>query len=705
MRKWLPCKAGIFRVNAGQQSGRASNWQPGCCSELVPDSYGGETMKFKIAVSNGVVRLFAVLFVAAGLIFTGNSPRAFGQSKSGFTYNGVVYSSYWYDEYGNSEDPPVATGVATDSLKRLAATGANYAEVIVTQYMQTYTSTTIAPLVDKTPLDDQLAFAIQNVHSQGMNVVFKPHVDSLDGVWRGQLAPTNISDWFTSYQTFIVHYATMAQANYVQGDVFVIGTEFASLSGSAYQSNWETIISAVRAVYSGPIAYASNATGAGDEFTTVSFWDKVDIIGVDGYFPLTNHADPTIAELVAAWTNNEFGFNPVAALQSLQSTYNKPLIFTELGYESTPGTNEQPYNYSLSDGYDPTEQENCYEAFFEVFSQQNSWMKGVFWWSWPAGSSSTLYDPNTDTTLDPDGKPAGTVTLPKWYKSAASQSFELSASPSSLTVIQGGSGTSTISVTNPVEFSGVVTLAASDLPSGVTAAFATNPTTGSSLLTLTASSTAAAGAATVTITGTVGSLTASTTISLTVNSAIPQGFAISAAPTSLTVTAGVGGTSTITVTPSGSFTGAVTLTVAVTGPSGAVNQPTATFGSTSPVSITGTSAGTATLTITTTAATSSALVYPKRPGVPWYAVGGATLACLLLFGIPARRRRWQTMLGVVVLLVLLAGGAAACGGGGGGNGGGGGTSNPGTTAGNYTITVTGTSGSTTATGTVALTVQ
>jgi hypothetical protein len=159
------------------------------------------------------------------------------------------------------------------------------------------------------------------------------------------------------------------------------------------------------------------------------------------------------------------------------------------------------------------------------------------------------------------------------------------------------------------------------------------------------------------------------------------------------------------VTPSGSFTGAVTLTVAVTGPSGAVNQPTATFGSTSPVSITGTSAGTATLTITTTAATSSALVYPKRPGVPWYAVGGATLACLLLFGIPARRRRWQTMLGVVVLLVLLAGGAAACGGGGGGNGGGGGTSNPGTTAGNYTITVTGTSGSTTATGTVALTVQ
>jgi hypothetical protein len=761
-------------------------------------------MKFTLTVSNCIVRLFVVLCVAAGLVFTGAAPKAFGQSKSGFTYNGIAYTSYWFNEYGNGEDPPVATGVATDSLKRLAATGANYASLLATQYVQTSTSTTIAPVVDKTPLDDQVVFAVQNIHNQGLNVVFKPHVDSLDNVWRGQLAPTNISDWFSSYQSFIVHYATMAQANYVNGDVFVIGTEFASLSGSAYQSNWETIISAVRAVYSGPIAYASNATGAGDEFTTVSFWDKVDIIGVDGYFPLTNHADPTIPQLVAAWTDNLYGFNPVAALQNLQSTYNKPLIFTELGYESTPGTNEQPWNYSLSDGYDPTEQEDCYEAFFEVFSQQTSWMKGVFWWNWAAGSATTPYDPSTDTTLDPDGKPAGTVTLPQWYTSATQQSFALSASPSSLTVTQGSNGTSTISVTNTVEFSGVVTLAATGLPNGVTAAFATNPTTGSSLLTLTASITAAAGASTVTITGTSGSLTAttaialtvntspsftlsaspasltvtqggsgtstisvttangftgsvtlaatglpsgvtaafdtnpttgssmltltaastatsgastitiagtsggltaSTTINLTVNSAIPQGFAISAAPTSLTVTAGVGGTSTITVTPSGGFTGTVSLSCAIT-PTAASKPATCSLSPAS-VAISG-AAQTSTLTVSTTAATtcSSALVHPELPGEPWYAAGGATLACLLLFGIPARRRSWRTMLGMLALLVLLTGGVLACGGGGGGGGGGNNcTPNSGTTAGTYTITVTGTSGTIVSSGTITLTVQ
>jgi hypothetical protein len=66
-------------------------------------------------------------------------------------------------------------------------------------------------------------------------------------------------------------------------------------------------------------------------------------------------------------------------------------------------------------------------------------------------------------------------------------------------------------------FAGNVTLAASGLPSGVTATFGTNPTTGSSVLTLSATSTATTGAATVTVTGTSGSTTATTTIALAVS--------------------------------------------------------------------------------------------------------------------------------------------------------------------------------------------
>jgi trimeric autotransporter adhesin len=137
-------------------------------------------------------------------------------------------------------------------------------------------------------------------------------------------------------------------------------------------------------------------------------------------------------------------------------------------------------------------------------------------------------------------------------------------------------------------------------------------------------------------------------------------------------------------------------------PTGAQDPPTLSFGSTSPVDITGVSSGTGTLTISTTAATSGALEYPVRPGVRWNATS-AGLAFALVFGMgPARRRNWRTRLGLLVFLVALIAGSLACGSGGSG---GGGHGNPGTTVGTYTLTVTGSSGNTTATGTVTLTVQ
>jgi hypothetical protein len=165
-----------------------------------------------------------------------------------------------------------------------------------------------------------------------------------------------------------------------------------------------------------------------------------------------------------------------------------------------------------------------------------------------------------------------------------------------------------------------------------------------------------------------------------------------------------GNTSTITLTPSGGFTGSVALTAAITSsPAGAIDTPTLGFGSTSPVSITGSTAGTATLTVSTTvpfSSCSAANVGPKR--FPWFAGGSTILACVLLFGIPAHRRRWRAIVGMLVLFLVIINSAVAC-------GGSGVTCNNvligGTTVGTYTITVTGTSGATTSTGMVNLTVQ
>jgi len=102
-------------------------------------------------------------------------------------------------------------------------------------------------------------------------------------------------------------------------------------------------------------------------------------------------------------------------------------------------------------------------------------------------------------------------------------SFTLSPSPSSVSITQGYQTTSTITITPQNGFSGNVTLSASGLPSGVTAAFNPSAATTSSVLTLTANTTAATGTVMVTIMGTSGTLTSNTTLSLTVNGPIPAG--------------------------------------------------------------------------------------------------------------------------------------------------------------------------------------
>ena len=179
----------------------------------------------------------------------------------------------------------------------------------------------------------------------------------------------------------------------------------------------------------------------------------------------------------------------------------------------------------------------------------------------PGTSNSTQFDV-------PSGLPAGTYTLYLVANGIESNGitvdvtsgtagFSLGASPSSVSIAQGTSGTSTITVTPQNGFNGSVTLSASGLPSGVTATFTPNPATTTSTLTLTASATAATGTSTVTITGTSGSLTATTSVSLTVTSG-GGGPTVTVTPASLTWgTVVLGATSpakSVTLTNTGSTT-------------------------------------------------------------------------------------------------------------------------------------------------------
>ena len=139
-----------------------------------------------------------------------------------------------------------------------------------------------------------------------------------------------------------------------------------------------------------------------------------------------------------------------------------------------------------------------------------------------SASSTATTGTATVTVTGTSGSLTHTTTVSLTVNATASPNFSLSASPSSLTVKQGTSGSSTITVTPSNGFTGSVTLSTSALPSGVTASFGTNPTTSSSVLTFTASSTATTGTTTVTVTGTSGTLSHTTSISLTISSAAAQ---------------------------------------------------------------------------------------------------------------------------------------------------------------------------------------
>ena len=217
----------------------------------------------------------------------------------------------------------------------------------------------------------------------------------------------------------------------------------------------------------------------------------------------------------------------------------------------------------------------------------------------------------------------------------------------------------------------------------------TGSATASATLTVNTTSTTTAGSYAVTVTGTdatTGKISATTTVNVTVtggSGGSSGSFALSNSG-SISIHAGAttGNSVTVTATPSNGFTGQVNLSCAVTTSLSNPNDPpTCTI----PASLTvsGSSAATATVTVTTTASTSAAL--RTSPG---FGFSGAALAMVLALGIPARRR------GMKVLMILaIASTVVAIGCGGGSH-----TTTPvgstGTTAGAYTVTVSGTDAAT-----------
>jgi hypothetical protein len=306
------------------------------------------------------------------------------------------------------------------------------------------------------------------------------------------------------------------------------------------------------------------------------------------------------------------------------------------------------------------------------------------------------------------GKIAASTTVPVTVNAAVIPSIAISSTPVAISS-PGASAASTITVTPSGGFTGAVTLtcAVTSGPTGATSAPVCASTTAtiagsapvSVALTLQTTSATTPGGYNITVTAAASGVSSATaTVAVTVNTpSVQAGFALSGAPVTI-ATLGGSGDSTITVTPTGSFSGQINLKCALaTAPMGASSDASCSFGTTPSVLITGPSPASATMIVNTT--TQSAAALGSSRGGWLTASGGVSMAGLILLGMPARRRKkWSAML----LFLLAAAGMAAVGCGGHS------TSTTTTGAGAYTFTVTGTdaaTGTLVNTATVQVTVQ
>jgi kumamolisin len=220
------------------------------------------------------------------------------------------------------------------------------------------------------------------------------------------------------------------------------------------------------------------------------------------------------------------------------------------------------------------------------------------------------------------GSPNGIGLIDALAPTAASPTFTISASPASVSVVQGSSGASTITTSAIGGFDSTVALTASGQPAGVTLSLSATSIAapgGTSTLTMAVASTTVAGTYTITITGTGGGVTQKTTVSLTVTAPAVGAFTIAVSPTSGSLDQGQSGFAVVTIAVSGGFDSAVALS--------ATGVPTGVTGSFSPASITGSGTSHFTLTVSRTAPTGTHAITITGAG------GGITHTTTLTFEV------------------------------------------------------------------------
>eukprot|EP01064_Diplonema_japonicum_P031204 TRINITY_DN5512_c0_g1_i1.p1 TRINITY_DN5512_c0_g1~~TRINITY_DN5512_c0_g1_i1.p1 ORF type:complete len:397 (+),score=94.87 TRINITY_DN5512_c0_g1_i1:50-1192(+) len=343
----------------------------------------------------------------------------------------LKYSGMTFTDERYCPNVSMGSSVSTDSLKHLATTGTNYVAVAVTQYQTNMNSTVIYPLYNKptrcsatptgwckTVTNENLIATIDEIHSLGMKVMLKPHIDLIDDTpqhWRGNIGENfnaqQWDTWFASYEPYIMQYAEIAQKTGVE--MFSVSCEL--IAASKEEQHWRNLIPKIRNAYNGTLTDSANwspPNGPG-ELTDKKWWDLMDVIGCDEYYikqyyNLIDGKYPTMEQLLAAWAPVE------VQMAALHQKWNKPIVFTEMGYCSGFGADcfanggkvtHAPTQESLDS------QATQFEAALTAMTKYD-WFEGVFWWNW---ATDAAFGGMNNSCMDPKFKPAENV-LRKWYK-------------------------------------------------------------------------------------------------------------------------------------------------------------------------------------------------------------------------------------------------------------------------------------------------
>jgi len=293
-------------------------------------------------------------------------------------------------------------GVAADrSLADVRELGADAVAINVSWYQADVESTEIGPHDVKSATLESVEHCIDEAHRLGMQVMLKPMVDVRSRIWRGRIQPRDADAWFGSYQTFINTFADLAKRKKVE--ILCIATEMNTLEGVENEARWRKAIREVRRRYDGNLTYAANwheGPEAVGGYRAVRFWDALDYIGINPYFPIATTTTPTAEELRAgsrAWMD-------IVEAWRGETGLDMPVLCTEIGYPSFDGGAMTPWGSDESGlTPDPDEQAAALEAFLSTVGERD-WCAGMFLWRWEPYPHGGLRHPTGHTPQDKPGE-------------------------------------------------------------------------------------------------------------------------------------------------------------------------------------------------------------------------------------------------------------------------------------------------------------